>query len=410
VNKRIVLNLLKYALAVALLTWVVRSNWSPRNDKAAAALGASSVALSAAPGGYGPLLAASAAVPDRAQSHGLGYVWQRHVVQGLPLHSGFLLAALLIYTTALLITLLRWYILVRAQDLPLRLRDALRYGMIGVFFNAFLPGSVGGDIIKAAVLARGQSRRTVAVATVIMDRVIALWALVWFVALLGSAFWALGLLEGRARATSTTIVAGAVIAVAVSLTAWLLLGLLPEQRAERFAGRLARLPRVGGSAAELWRAVWIYRCRQGSVLAVMCLTWVGHVGFVLAFYCGVRGVWSEELGPLPTLPQHFLLVPIGMVMQALVPTPGGAGAGEWSFGALCLLFSAAEANGILGSLVLRVTTWVLGLAGYVLYLWTPPGLPATEDTAEATPELAEAALVSGTPSFAAATASQPMVS
>jgi glycosyltransferase 2 family protein len=51
-----------------------------------------------------------------------------------------------------------------------------------------LPGSVVGDVVKAAALARGQSRRTAAVATVIMDRLIALWALAWVVAVLGSVF------------------------------------------------------------------------------------------------------------------------------------------------------------------------------------------------------------------------------
>ena len=58
----------------------------------------------------------------------------------------------------------------------------MRIGLIGFFYNSVLPGSVGGDIIKAAAIAREQSRRTIAVATVIMDRVIALWGLVWFVA------------------------------------------------------------------------------------------------------------------------------------------------------------------------------------------------------------------------------------
>jgi uncharacterized membrane protein YbhN (UPF0104 family) len=372
VNKRTVLNLLKYVLAIGLLAWVVRSNWSPPNDK------------------------------------GLGYVWQRHVVQGQPIHGWFLLAGLAAYSVAVLITLLRWYVLVRAQGLPLRVRDALRFGLIGIFFNTFLPGSVGGDIIKAAVLARGQSRRTVAVATVIMDRVIALWALVWFVALLGGAFWAAGMLDGAVKATSTSIVTAAAAVVVASLAGWLLLGLLPDHRAERFAGRLERLPKVGGSAAELWRAVWIYRCRQGSVAGVMCLSWVGHVGFVLAFYCCARVLWSEELGPMPTLTQHFLLVPIGLVMQALVPTPGGAGGGEWSFGALYVLFRAAEPNGILGSLVQRVLSWGIGLAGYVVYLLMPPALPApAEAEGEAAPEAApvsagaEAALVPSEASFEA---------
>jgi uncharacterized protein (TIRG00374 family) len=350
VNKRLLLDIAKYLLAIGLLTWVVTSNWSPPPSKNAAENGAGN------------------------EGHGLGYVWQRHVVEGQPIQTGYLVAGFVIYTIAVSITLLRWYLLVRALDLTISVRDAFRYGLIGIFFNTFLPGAVGGDIIKAAALARGQSRRTAAVATVIMDRLLALWALVWFVAILGSVFWLTGLLEGPSAAVASSIVTIALIVVGVTATLWLVMGLLPDRRAHRFAGRLQMLPWVGSSAAEFWRSVWMYRRRQGSVAVVLVLTWVGQVGFVTAFYCFANVLWSPALGPVPSLIQHFLLVPIGLVMQALVPTPGGAGGGEWGFGALYLLFGAAEANGVLASLVQRVFSWVLGLVGYIVYLWMKPAL------------------------------------
>jgi uncharacterized protein (TIRG00374 family) len=393
VTKRALFNVAKYVLAAGLLTWVVWANWAPApKQRDVAAFAAGSVGLAAAPNGQGPLLVAASAYPSRIEPKGLGFVWQRHVVERQPIHYGYLAAAFAIFCAALALTLFRWYLLVRALDLPIRVRDAMRFGMIGVFFNTFLPGSVGGDIIKAAALARGQRRRTAAVATVIMDRAIALWALVWFVAILGSVFWLAGLLTGPSARVAATIVTTALIIVAVSATVWLLLGLLPDRRAEIFAGRLTRLPLVGHSAAEFWRSVWVYRQRQAAVAKVMVLSWVGHVGFVCAFYCCARTLWTPELGPVPTLIQHFLLVPIGLVMQAIIPTPGGAGAGEWSFAALYLLFRASEANGVLGSLVMRVISWVLGLVGYAVYLWVPATRPAAIDEAENGPAPAEPAL------------------
>ncbi len=369
-NKRLLLNLGKYVLAAGLLFWVVRSNWAPPPTKAVATLATSSVGLCASPTGYGPLVAAATAVPDRIESRGLGYVWNRYVVQRHPIQLGFLAAALLIYAVSVIITFFRWYLLVRALDMPLRKRDAMRFGMIGIFFNAFLPGSVGGDIIKGAVLARGQTRRTAAFATAIMDRGIALWALVWFVAVLGSIFWLAGLFVGPSAGTAAVIVAIAVVIVIVSAIVWALLGLLPDWRAERFAGRLKKLRFIGHSAAEFWRAVWIYRKRPNCVAYVMLLTCISHVGFVVAFYCGAYALWSPEQGPIPPLKQHFLIVPLGLVMQALVPTPGGAGGGEWAFGTLYVLFGAAEANGVLASLVRRLLEWTIGLVGYAVYLWT----------------------------------------
>src|SRR5262249_41489765 len=159
--------------------------------------------------------------------------------------------------------------------------------------------------------AREQSRRTVAVATVIMDRVIALWALVWLVALSGGVFWTFGLLQGAAAA-STRVIVGAAIIVGVSLAVLFLLGLLPPSPAERLSGRLERIPKVGPTLAELWRAFWTYRCRTRSVVVVMLMSWVGQIGFVLAFYCCVRALLDPSaVGTIPTLAEHFLLVPIG---------------------------------------------------------------------------------------------------
>ena len=87
---------------------------------------------------------------------------------------------------SILITFVRWYILVRAQDLPFSMANAMRLGSIGMYWNTFLPGSIGGDIIKAAFLAREQSRRTAAVATILFDRVVGLCGLFWLITLLGS--------------------------------------------------------------------------------------------------------------------------------------------------------------------------------------------------------------------------------
>jgi uncharacterized protein (TIRG00374 family) len=323
VNKRIAINLCKYGVAAGLLTYVI---WSSRAS--------------------------------------LESLWRREE----PIHFGYVAAAFVLFGAALALTLVRWFVLVRAQDLPFRLHDALRLGLVGFFFNVFLPGSVGGDVIKAAALAREQSRRTVAVATVIMDRVIALWGLFWFVALLGAVLWAAGLLEGTAAEPSKLTVGGAAVVVGLSTLVWLLLGLLPQHRAERFAGRLGRLPKIGGSAAEFWRAVWMYRCRQKSVGAALLIAWVGFVGFVGAYYCCTQALWAGTGKPLPTLTQHFLIVPTGLVIQAIPGSPGGAGIGEMGFGFLYQWFGCEQGLGRLSMLLQRVLMWVVALGGYLLYL------------------------------------------
>src|SRR5579863_6733435 len=77
-----------------------------------------------------------------------------------------------------LITFGRWYLLVRAQAFAFELKDAVRYVFVGMVMNYVAPGAVGGDLFKAVLLARDQtSRRTVAVATVLLDRILGMLAL-----------------------------------------------------------------------------------------------------------------------------------------------------------------------------------------------------------------------------------------
>src|SRR5215471_17614934 len=185
----------------------------------------------------------------------------------------YLLAAILGFAIAQFLAIIRWYLLVRAQQLPFAFVEALRLGTLGIFLNTFLPGSVGGDIMKAGALAARQRRRTVAVATVVMDRVIALWGLIWFVALLGSVFWVTGTLDGLGSAQAKLIVIAAALTVGTSAVAWILLGFMSQRSADRLAAGLSRLPGLGAQAGEFWRAVWLYRCRQASMALAVLLSW-----------------------------------------------------------------------------------------------------------------------------------------
>ncbi|MBY0528455.1 MAG: flippase-like domain-containing protein [Gemmataceae bacterium] len=349
-KRTILINLAKYGLGIGLLAYVVWSNWGP-----------------------GP-----------NNSPGL----ERILTQG-EIHTAPLVLALLIMAVSLPLSFVRWYVLVRAQALPFTLTNAMRLGLIGYFWNTFFPGSVGGDAVKAFCLAREQSRRTVAVATVLIDRAVGLWALFWFVALLGSVFWLAGDPALLAKDELKIIVLGAIGLVVFTSILWTALLLLPERRAERFAGRLGRLPKVGVAASEFWRAIWMYRFQQRAVVLALLMALVGHVGWILVFYYSAQIVSLPGVeGQIPTATEHFVVVPIGMTVQALFPTPGGIGGGEYGYGRLYKMVGSSEGAGVLGSLVQRVITWLLALVGVLIYLRMPK---VDIDGQEAAPNASEEA-------------------
>jgi hypothetical protein len=286
-----------------------------------------------------------------------------------------LCACAAIYMVGVLLTFFRWYILVRAQDLPLSLFNAVRLGLVGFFFSSFLPSSIGGDIIKAAMIAREQQRRTVAVSTVLFDRAIGLWGLVWVIVLLGTFFWATGNPVLLDNAYLRFVVFTSSMVIGMSLVGWMVVLMLPSARAEIFAGRLERLPKIGHTLAEFWRAMWMYRLKQGSVVQAISVSICSHICFVLAFFFASQ-IFADPARPdtFPTLSEDFMIVPLGTGLQALFPTPGGMGAGETGFGFLYTKLGKSGPAGVLASLAQRTVVWLLSLAGFVVYLCMKPDL------------------------------------
>ena len=286
----------KYFLGFAVLFWVIWRNWNP-------------------PDGYGP---------------GLSQALQN------PIRVGPLCACALIYMSGVLLTFFRWYLLVRAQDLPLSLFNALRLGLVGFYFSSFLPSSIGGDIVKAVMIAREQRRRTVAVATVLIDRALGLWGLVWVVVLLGAFFWAVGnpvFLENPKLRVIVFVCAVWSLARRSSL-AWpcscclrSVPRSLPTDSVEcrKSATALAEFWRaildVSVEATDAWRKLL---CSfQSAAMSASCLR-----SFLPAKFSSI----PDNPDTVPTLSQDFLIVPIGCAIQAVFPSPGGMGAGEYGFG------------------------------------------------------------------------------
>ena len=70
-----------------------------------------------------------------------------------PKHWDFLAGAFVLMGAAIVLTLIRWCYLVRAMGIPLSMKDAMRIGFLGYWFNLAPVGIVGGDLVKAVMLA-----------------------------------------------------------------------------------------------------------------------------------------------------------------------------------------------------------------------------------------------------------------
>jgi glycosyltransferase 2 family protein len=99
----------------------------------------------------------------------------------------YIALALAVYLVTQGISAARWTTLARPIGIKTPFRDMVRYYLIGMFFNLFAPGTVGGDVSRIYYLvrdeeahAKGRAVTTVhAAMSVLMDRGIGMLVLVW---------------------------------------------------------------------------------------------------------------------------------------------------------------------------------------------------------------------------------------
>ncbi len=82
---------------------------------------------------------------------------------------------------SIVLGVIRWRTVLRVQGLHLPLGRAFEITLVAQFFNSFLLGSTGGDLMKAYYAAREtRHRKTEAVVTVFVDRLVGLWSMLLF--------------------------------------------------------------------------------------------------------------------------------------------------------------------------------------------------------------------------------------
>lgn len=214
----------------------------------------------------------------------------------------------------------RWRMVLRVQGLDLSLPRASEISLISHFFNSFLLGSSGGDLIKAYYAAREtHHQKPEAVLTVVVDRIIGLFAMLLFACIMMLPSWDLLLRYRRLQA-----VGGVIILMLMACTVFLMLAFWggvsrhwPQARSwlrrlpksELIERTLDAARRFGKDPAFLIKAIGL-----SMVLNLAC------VGQFVALAHGLR----------LTVPLDFLLmlVPAIICISALPITPSGLGVRE----------------------------------------------------------------------------------
>jgi len=230
---------------------------------------------------------------------------------------------------------LRWQRTLLVQDIRVPKREVCRISLVAHFFNAFLLGSTGGDVVKAWLAAKLSShKRAEAATTVFVDRLLGTSSLLLFSAAMIPWCWRAGepapgldlfLTYRRYQGVALLILGMLVVAVGAIAIGFYTNALAAGSTLSRWAGRLP----LGDGLVRGLAACRAYGRSPGflpTVLGYSLLINAAIVGTFLALAHGLRL-------PVPA-PVLWFVVPAVVCVAALPITPAGLGVREHLFFAL----------------------------------------------------------------------------
>jgi len=281
----------------------------------------------------------------------------------------WLVLACVLFGVTYMLAAVRWWFLMRVQKINVSLRVAAALTLIGQFYNSFMLGAIGGDIVKVVYLQKYAPRqKTHAALSIVMDRVLGLFVLLC--ASLLSLPWQLRSLMQKDQASDAIV--GLLIAFSVIVAGAIAMATFPFHRApEGLRAIWRRVPgrhvlalvvsgfRQHGHALHLTLA----GAATGAVLTLV---------LVLGGYCIARGIGLDV-----TYLQLLVIMTVAICIVSLPISIGGHGVREGIFVLMFAAFGiisvdrqsgAGQEPAILFSLLFFIIPVVWSLVGAVVYL------------------------------------------
>ena len=280
-------------------------------------------------------------------------------------HYEWLVAAVLVYLIVELAAVIRWNILLKVQGIHLSVPRVLGLFLIGMFYNQFLPGGTGGDIVKTYLLWKETpDKKSGALLAILFDRLIGLIALIIItgILILLRYDWLtqpVAMQPGETQFHNPTFYVWVVLIVFGSsvlffgttfvVTGFNLLHSLPH----RFPGREKLI--------EISAAYHLYAHHWRATAAAFGASLVCHLGTFATFLC-VAYAFRANVTPI----DFFAIMPVERTISSLPISFAGVGTRE--FVLQVMLFNLCG--------VPREVTRLIGLMGFtvILFCCLPGGI------------------------------------
>ena len=265
---------------------------------------------------------------------------------------GWIALAIAVTFLQILIGALRWREISAECDAPLTTKQAMRFNLIGTFFNQTLPSSIGGDAVRLWLVARGGAGWRAATYSIFVDRAIGLIALA--IIIVASLPWSYNLIRDPDGRSALLLVDFAALA---SGAGFLVLGVLPFPWLKRWWGTHHLY------ACSVIANRVIFSRAHGPAIAVLSI--LVHVLAVVIAWCVVRSIATPAL-----FSQIFQLVPPVMLITMLPISIAGWGVREATLG-LAFGYAGLMTNeGVNVSLLFGAVFFIVGAFGGLVWIFS----------------------------------------
>ena len=269
-----------------------------------------------------------------------------------------LLLAIFGFVINYVLNFLRWNILLEGVGITIKFKEIIRLSMIGQFFSIFMPGAVGGDLVKAVYVSRQfPQHRTKGVASILLDRVLGFLTL-----LLSATFFFIISFDLQSLSHSLQVF---ILFLSSGTLTLLLMVLLPRNAVKFLKGFKVSHP----IWERLTKTLESFARRPKTLIWALFVSVLGQAGCILGF-CLIGQIlflsfpWGEM-----NLLKFMAGTAVGVTASALPLSPMGLGVGQVAFGKVFSLLGAPqESYGIVIISAAQIVMFSLNLSGALWFL------------------------------------------
>ncbi len=268
---------------------------------------------------------------------------------------GWIIASFSLHSLGLLISAVRWRILIRAQEDDAPLLFLAKSYLVGSFFNNLLPTRIGGDAVRVWDGSRLSRSVVKSFAIVLVERLTGIIVLLFFA--LGAAALRLEMAQSVPVIWVALISGGAGIILILlffsPLTLWIL----------HFVPDTKILGKIKQKIVSLRETILFYRGKKPQLTKAMFWALLLQVNVILHFF-----LIGKALKISINIIDYFVFIPLVLLIQLIPVTINGLGLREGAYLEIFKFYGIAGETALAFSFIDLAFMLIVGTFGGIIYV------------------------------------------